>query len=94
MASSLRLIKKKFTTTTNSTKEYKLCHICKRELINKRCPSDSCITHNYASRVNISKSIKVETDDIHTQIHTVLQSNLEIIKRYRSINIKILNLHF
>ena len=83
LPSSFGIIKKKFTK--NSTKEFKLCHICKRELINKTCPSAFCITNSYTPKFNISKSIKVVTADIHTQIHTVIQSNLDTLNRYNSM---------
>ena len=80
---SFYVINKMFTT--NLVKEYKLCHICKKQLANNKCPSETCLSNSQNAHLNIRKSIKIVTADIKTQLNSIIKTNLDNINKYKSM---------
>ena len=76
LPNSFHIMKKMFTK--NSIKEFTLCHICKKQMLHNKCPSDSCLSNSYSRNINSKKSIKVVSADVSSQIHLVITANHDI----------------
>ena len=72
------------TLTSSTIQEYKLCEICQRVLMGKKCPSETCISN---INVKCHIPIKVFMLDIERQIMFIFNNHYDTIIKYMSKNL-------
>lgn len=81
MFESYYILKKKNENTL--VKEIKLCHLCKKELVNRKCPNDDCLSHRLTRKEVVKKSIKIVTVDIAAQLDVILGEYYSLIVKHK-----------